>query len=93
VTKLLGVLGDLGGSKGGCSATIICCTSTTNAQMSEFPSGDGNSGGACAFLMTLLAGDRNFDAAVTVADDNLFIDSRTPRGGRFLCLAISTIPE
>jgi hypothetical protein len=55
--------------------------STTNSLVSEFPSGDGDSGGAFVFVMTLLAGDMNLDARVTVADYDLFIDSLMQGGG------------
>jgi hypothetical protein len=54
---------------------------TNNALVSEFPSGDGNSGGSFAFMMTLLAGDMNLDAKVDMTDYNLFVGSLTQGGG------------
>lgn len=41
---------------------------TTNAAVSEFPSGNGAAGGDFNFLFTLLAGDANLDATVGIAD-------------------------
>jgi hypothetical protein len=42
--------------------------STTNALVSEFPSGDGEAGGDFNFIATLLAGDANLDLVVDNAD-------------------------
>lgn len=41
---------------------------TTNALVSEFPSGDGESGGAFVFTMTLLPGDANGDGIADMSD-------------------------
>jgi hypothetical protein len=41
---------------------------TSNALVSEFPSGDGASGGAFVFTMTLLPGDANGDGIVEWSD-------------------------
>jgi hypothetical protein len=42
--------------------------STTNALVSEFPSGDGHAGGNFKFAFTLLAGDPNRDTIIDIAD-------------------------
>jgi hypothetical protein len=54
---------------------------TTNSLVSEFPSGNGDPGGAFAFAMTLLSGDMNLDAAVDNTDYDLFITSLMQGGG------------
>lgn len=55
--------------------------STTNSLVSEFPSGDGESGGAFIFAMTLLPGDLNLDATVDNTDYDLYVASLTQGGG------------
>jgi hypothetical protein len=45
--------------------------STTNAAVSEFPSGDGNAGGTFNFVATLLGGDFNLDGIVNSTDADL----------------------
>ncbi len=47
-------------------------TTTTNAAVSEFPSGDGTPGGRFNFLMTLMPGDMNLDNVVNSTDWYLF---------------------
>jgi hypothetical protein len=44
---------------------------TTNALVSEFPSGDGNAGGHFNFVVTLLAGDVNRDNMEDVSDHEI----------------------
>jgi len=48
-------------------------TATTNAAVSEFPSGDGDPGGMFNFVITLLAGDADLDGVVTSADLDILI--------------------
>jgi hypothetical protein len=47
--------------------------STTNAAVSEFPSGDGTAGGDFNFIATLLPGDANLDLVVNQLDLDIFI--------------------
>jgi hypothetical protein len=42
--------------------------STTNAAVSEFPSGDGEAGGDFNFVMTILSGDTNLDQSINSGD-------------------------
>jgi len=46
-------------------------TSTVNAAVSEFPSGNGQPGGWFNFVMTLLPGDANLDGVVNGSDYNI----------------------
>ena len=46
---------------------------TTNAAVSEFPSGDGYAGGDFVFVATLLPGDANLDLVVNQLDLDIFI--------------------
>jgi parallel beta-helix repeat protein len=48
---------------------------TTNAAVSEFPSGDGTAGGNFNFLVTLLAGDANGDNIVNEDDGDILMAS------------------
>jgi hypothetical protein len=56
-------------------------TTTTNSLVSEFPSGDGDPGGAFAFVMTLLTGDMNLDGTVDNTDYDLYVASLMQGGG------------
>lgn len=49
--------------------------STVNSAVSEFPSGDGQSGGAFIFTMTLLPGDANLDGVVDNSDYNIVLNN------------------
>jgi hypothetical protein len=46
---------------------------TTSAAVSEFPSGDGHSGGHFNFVVTLLAGDANLDLFVNSSDFGILV--------------------
>ncbi|MEX2315624.1 MAG: right-handed parallel beta-helix repeat-containing protein [Pirellulales bacterium] len=57
---------------------------TTNSAVSEFPSGDGNSGGDFNFVVTLLPGDADLDNLSDFSDFTILIVNYSMTGAEFI---------